>query len=81
MKKEAAMNNITASQLKTEGVAAIEKVLAVDCEAVVMVRGKEKFAVMDMQRYNSLREYELNYALYEIKINYEKGILISECVE
>ncbi len=50
------MNSITASQLRTEGIAAIEKQIAVDYEAVITVRGEEKFVVMDMQRYNYLRE-------------------------
>ncbi len=53
------MNSITASELRAEGIAAIEKRLAVDCEAVITVQGKDKFVVMDMQRYNYLRECEL----------------------
>ncbi len=52
------MNSITASQLRTDGVAAIEKSLAVDCEAVIIVNGEERFVVMDMQRYNYLRGVE-----------------------
>ena len=66
------MNSITASELRAEGIAAIEKRLAVDCEAVITVQGKDKFVVMDMQRYNHLRECELDAALNETKINYEK---------
>ncbi len=58
-KKSEDMNSITASQLKTEGIAAIEKQLAIHCETVITVQGKEKFVVMDMQRYNYLQKCEL----------------------
>ncbi|WP_417915310.1 hypothetical protein [Candidatus Electronema sp. JM] len=49
------MNSITASQIRTEGITAIEKWLAVACEAVITVRGEGKFVVVDMQRYNYLQ--------------------------
>ena len=55
------MNSITDDQLRTEGIAAIERHLAVDCEAVITVQGKARFVVMDMERYNYLRECELIY--------------------
>ncbi|CAK8724395.1 MAG: hypothetical protein CDV28_10285 [Candidatus Electronema aureum] len=68
------MNSITASQLRTEGVAAIEKCLSGDCEAIITVRGEARFVVMDMQRYNYLRECELfsrsnNHQAKDIKTN------------
>ncbi len=79
--KEAAVNNITANQLKTEGISAIEKHLAVDRELVITVRGKEKFIVMDMQQYNYLRECELDAALHEVRADYEAGRFVAESVE
>ncbi len=75
------MNNITANQLKTEGIAAIERHLAVDREVVVTVRGKERFVVMDMQQYNYLRECELEAALHEVRADYEAGRFVAESVE
>uniref|UniRef100_UPI0040570671 type II toxin-antitoxin system Phd/YefM family antitoxin n=1 Tax=Candidatus Electronema sp. TaxID=2698783 RepID=UPI0040570671 len=75
------MNNITANQLKTEGISAIEKHLAVDRELVITVRGKERFVVMEMQHYNYLRECELNDALHEVRADYEAGRFVAETVE
>ena len=37
------MNTITANQLKTKGVSAIQKNLSENCELVITVRGKEKY--------------------------------------
>ena len=79
--KEAVVNNITANQLKTEGISAIEKHLAIDRELVITVRGKERFVVMEMQQYNYLRECELNDALHEVRADYEAGRFVAESVE
>ncbi|MCX7184480.1 MAG: hypothetical protein NTW90_04470 [Nitrosospira sp.] len=42
------MSNLTANDLKTKGVAAIEAVLAERPEAIVSVRGKDRFVVMEI---------------------------------
>ena len=75
------MNNITAHQLKTEGISGIEKRLAGDREAVITVRGKEKFVVMDMEHYNYLRECELDAALHEVRADRDQGRFVTESVE
>jgi PHD/YefM family antitoxin component YafN of YafNO toxin-antitoxin module len=75
------MNVITANQLKTKGISAIENNLATNNELVITVRGKEKFVVMDMQHYNYLRECELDAALHEIKADYKAGKFVTESVE
>lgn len=75
------MNTITANQLKTKGVSAIENNLSVNHELVITVRGKEKFVVMDMKHYNYLRECELDAALHQVKIDYQNGNYITENVE
>jgi len=74
------MNTITANQLKTKGISAIERNLSDDQELVITVRGREKFVVMDMQHYNHLRECELDAALREIKADYKTGRYVSESV-
>jgi hypothetical protein len=61
------MNTITASQLKTMGVTAIQNNHA----SVITVRGKEKFVIMDMKHYNYLRECELDVALRQAKTDYQ----------
>ena len=57
------MSHLTANDLKTKGVAAIESILAEHSEAIVSVRGKERFVVMDIAQYHYLRECELEVAL------------------
>lgn len=75
------MNTITANQLKTKGISAIQSNLIDNNELVITVRGKEKFVVMDMQHYNYLRECELDTALHETKADYQAGKFITESVE
>ena len=57
------MPHISANELKTKGVAAIEAALAGHAEAIVSVRGKDRFVLMDIAHYHHLRECELDAAL------------------
>ena len=75
------MNTITANQLKTKGVSAIQNNLLKDQELVITVRGKEKFVVMDMKHYNYLRECELDAALHQAKVDYQSKNYIKENVD
>ncbi len=50
-------------------------------EAVISVRGKGKYVVMDLQTYNRLRECELEAALYETRREIAEGKGIEESVE
>ena len=75
------MNTITANQLKTSGISAIESNLDSNHELVITVRGKEKFVVMDMEHYNYLHECELETALHEVQNDYQAGNFITESVE
>ena len=53
------MPNIPANELKTRGVTAIEQALADSTEAIVSVRGKDKYVVMSFEQYSHLRTCEL----------------------
>ena len=75
------MNTITANQLQTKGVSAIEHNLAENRELVITVRGKETYVVMDLDQYNYLRECELEAALHQTKADYQDGNFITESVE
>ncbi len=46
------MSYLTANDLKTKGVAVIEALLAEHTEAIVSVRGKNRFVVMDIEQYH-----------------------------
>ena len=74
------MTNISANELKTKGVSALENILSHEEEAVITVRGKQKYVVVDMQKYSKMREYELEIALLEAKANIEQGKVIEESV-
>lgn len=67
------MHSLTANDLKTKGIAAIEAVLADSTEAIVSVRGKERFVVMDIAQYHYLRECELEAALAESRADIAAG--------
>ena len=75
------MNNISANDLKTKGVGAIEQALADHQEASVTVRGQVKYVVMSQEHYAHLRECELEAALAETKIDLAAGRFVKESVE
>ena len=72
------MSNLTANDLKTKGIAAIEAVLADRPEAIVSVRGKDRFVVMDIAQYHYLRECELEAALAETRADVAAGRYVKE---
>jgi prevent-host-death family protein len=51
----------------------LDKLLEKYDELVVSVRGKKKFVVMDIERYNELRIKELENSYREVMEDYEKG--------
>ncbi|MCY4428026.1 MAG: type II toxin-antitoxin system Phd/YefM family antitoxin [Halieaceae bacterium] len=67
------MVSITANDLKTKGVSVLESALRQDGEAVITVRGELKYAVLDFNTYNKLREYELDIAIQEARNDIAKG--------
>ncbi|MBD9360277.1 type II toxin-antitoxin system Phd/YefM family antitoxin [Methylomonas fluvii] len=75
------MSHISANDLKTKGVAAIEAALAEAPEAVVSVRGKERFVVMDIAHYHYLRECELDAALAQTRADLTAGRFTQESPE
>lgn len=72
------MSSLTANDLKTKGIAAIEAVLAERPEAIVTVRGKDRFVVMDIEQYHHLRECELEAALAESRADVAAGRYVKE---
>jgi len=75
------MNTISANDLKTKGVSAIEQALAGQQEASVTVRGQMKYVVMSREQYAHLRECELEAALAESKADLDAGRFVKESVE
>lgn len=75
------MPYISANDLKIKGVSAIEAMLAMQPEAVISVRGKERFVVMDMNHYHYLRECELESALAQTRADLAEGRFVKENAE
>ncbi|HEY8037182.1 MAG TPA: type II toxin-antitoxin system Phd/YefM family antitoxin [Methylobacter sp.] len=72
------MSSISANDLKTKGVSAIEAELAHQPEAIISVRGKDRFVVMDIAHYHYLRECELEAALAETRADLAAGRFVKE---
>lgn len=72
------MSELTANDLKTKGIAAIEQALVEQSEAFVSVRGRQRFVVMELAQYNYLRECELEAALAESHADMAAGRFIQE---
>jgi prevent-host-death family protein len=61
------MKAITANDLKFKGVFALETALEDQDEAIISVRGKPRFVVMDIEHYERLREAEIHSAWQEAR--------------
>lgn len=76
------MNNIiTANDLKTKGVSVIEEITNQDSEAIITVRGKNRFVVLSIEAYNHLREYELEAAINESLNDIKAGKVYDESID
>ena len=75
------MYAITANELKTRGVSAVEDRLKDEDEVIISVRGRGRYVVMSLEKYARLREFELDMAVMEARADYEAGSIITESVE
>ena len=72
---------ITANELKTKGVSILNDETTDGTEVIITVRGKNKFVVLPIEKYNYLRECELEAALLESKRDIKEGKFVKESVE
>jgi len=72
---------ITANELKTKGVSALNEETVDGSEIIITVRGKNKYVVLPIEKYNYLRECELEAALLETRRDIKEGKIIKEPVE
>ena len=75
------MATITANQLKTKGVSALEKIVSEHKAAMITVRGKRRFVVMGLETYNHLRECELEAAIVETRKELEQGEVFKDSID
>ncbi len=74
-------NVVTANELKTRGVSRLDEITAKGDEAIISVRGRQRYVVLTVEQYNHLRECELEAALAETRKDLENGDVIEESVE
>jgi prevent-host-death family protein len=80
--KEAVMTKIiTANDLKTRGVTVLNEATDSGDEAVISVRGQNRFVVLPIEKYNYLRNCELEAAVNEAREDLKKGKIVKESVE
>jgi len=64
---------IMANDVKTKGVSLFDSLLEKAEEIIINVRGKNKFVVVDIERYNYLRALELDKAYLDTMQNIADG--------
>ena len=74
-------NVISANELKTKGVSRLDEITASGEEAIISVRGKNRYVVLTLEQYNYLRECELEAALVETRKDLKEGRVVEESVE
>ena len=72
------MSAITANDLKTKGVSVLETALEREEEAIISVRGQPRYVVMDVDRYERLREAEIHAVWQEARAAVKKGDYVAE---
>jgi PHD/YefM family antitoxin component YafN of YafNO toxin-antitoxin module len=72
------MATISVNDIKSKGIAAIEAALSNQTEAMITVRGKDRFVVMELSYYHYLRECELEAALIETRADLAAGRFVKE---
>jgi prevent-host-death family protein len=75
------MNTITANELKTRGISAVEDLLDTEEQVIISVRGVDKYVVIGLEKYARLRESELDMAVKEARADYEAGRTVMENVD
>lgn len=63
---------ISANDLKKKGVKFIEELIKKNNEIIISVRGKQKYVVIDVDRYRKLRDSELELAYIEAMKDYKE---------
>jgi len=73
-------NSITANELK-KMVTILDKATSDHNKAIITIRGKNRYVVVSIEKYNSLREYELEAAIQESLEDIRNGRIHDESVD
>ena len=58
---------VTANELKTKGIQALEKEIRDNGQAIITHRGKSKYVVIDINEFD-------NYLAYKLNLEYQKAL-------
>ncbi|HON79587.1 MAG TPA: type II toxin-antitoxin system prevent-host-death family antitoxin [Spirochaetota bacterium] len=75
------MTQITANDLKTKGISILNDETSDGDEVIITVRGKSRYVVIPIEKYNYFRECELEAALHETRNEIKEGKYVRESVE
>lgn len=64
---------ISANDLKVQGIKALSNELKDNDEAIISFRGEPKYIVIDFERYDKLRELELDKMYLEVVEDIKQG--------
>lgn len=64
---------ITANEVKVGGVSFFTKMLKQADELIINVRGKNKYVILDIERYNEFRQNELDIAYIKTMKDIQEG--------
>lgn len=71
---------VSANDLKIKGVSIIESMLEKLDEVLISVRGKNRYVVINMKRYEYLRECELEQAYRDVQKDIKNGDIKTQTV-
>ncbi len=75
------MKTITANDLKSRGISVLESALENQDEAIISVRGRPRYVVMDIAHYEHFREAELHSAWEEARRAIADGDVLETTAE
>ncbi len=72
---------VSANDIKTKGVTLLDKLFEKASEVIINVRGKNKYVVIDIERYKNLRTLELDRLYEETMQEIKEGRFKTQSVE
>ncbi len=72
---------VSANDIKTKGVTLLDKLFEKASEVIINVRGKNKYVVIDIERYKQLRTLELDRLYEETMQEIKEGRFKTQSVE
>ncbi|MDW7973558.1 MAG: hypothetical protein RMI01_10230 [Thermodesulfovibrio sp.] len=72
---------ISANEIKTKGISMIDKLITKYNEIFITIRGKKKYVILPIERYEVLKEAELDSIIREAEEDYKAGRVVRETAQ